>query len=371
VIKCLHIVALNIPFPPDFGGMIDSFYRIKSLAEAGIQIHLHCFEYGRKHSPELEKLCKSVNYYQRNTRFSSHLSLKPYTVASRNSRKLSKNLCGDDHPILFDGLHSTFWISHPALSGRRKYVRVHNIEHLYYRTLARFEMNPARKLFFSLESLKLRHYERILKNADALLTISDTDQEYFESRYNNAELITAFHPFENVISAEGTGDYIIYHGDLSVSENIFIAEYLISRIFSSLPYKCVIAGKNPPASLVKMASAFENIRIVPNPDNFQMSELIRNAHINLLFSMTSNGMKLKLLIALFSGRHCIANSNILKGTLLSRACHIEDSAGGIILKTNELMRMPFTTQMINDRKNILELYSNKFNTGRMLRLIFP
>ncbi len=133
------------------------------------------------------------------------------------------------------------------LSGRKKFVRVHNIEHLYYSTLARFEKNPARKLFYGIESLRLKQYEKILKHADILLTVSDTDQEYFESLYHNAELIPSFHPFEQIESPEGTGDYIIYHGDLSVNENIMVAEYLITKIFSKLPYKCVIAGKNPPA----------------------------------------------------------------------------------------------------------------------------
>lgn len=369
--KCLHIVALNIPYPPDFGGMIDSFHRIRSLNEAGAEINLHCFEYGRKHSSELEKLCKSVYYYHRDTSFSGHLSLKPYTIVSRNSEKLLENLSGDINPVLFDGLHTTYWMCHPAMSGKRKYVRVHNIEHLYYETLSRFERNPARKLFYSVESFKLRHYENVLREADVLITISGTDQEYFESRFSNSELIPAFHPFDKVESAEGTGDYIIYHGDLSVSENIIVAEYLITKIFSALPYKCVIAGKNPPASLKKMASYFKNINIVPNPDNFHMSELIRNAQINLLFSMASNGMKVKLLIALFSGRHCVANSNILKGTLLNSACYIEDSADGIIQKTKELMEVPFTHQMINDRKNALELYSNRFSAERMLNIIFP
>ena len=351
--------------------MIDSYHRIRSLHDAGAHIDLHCFEYGRKHSPELEKLCRSVNYYKRDNKFFRHFSLKPYTVASRNSEKLLFNLSADNNPILFDGLHTTYWICHPSLSERRKYVRLHNIEHLYYGTLARYERNPVRQLFYSIESLKMRHYEKILREADALLTISDNDQNYFESRFNNSELIPAFHPSDRVDIIEGTGDYIIYHGDLSVSENIMVAEYLISRIFSVLPYKCVIAGKNPPSHLSTMASAFKNISIVPNPDTGQMSELIRNAQINLLFAMASNGMKLKLLYSLFSGRHCIANANIIKGTLLGQACHAEDSAEGIIRKIHELMKMPFTRQMIAERENLLKVYSNSFNATRLLNIIFP
>jgi hypothetical protein len=367
----LHIITLNIPYPPDYGGMIDSFYRIKSIHDAGIGIHLHCFEYGRDHSEELESLCRNVYYYKRNTSFLKHLSLIPYTVTSRNHDQLLEKLIQDDNPILFDGLHTTYYLDHKSLSGRKKIVRVHNIEHLYYMTLARFEKNPAKKLYYSFESFRLKHFEKILKEADILLTVSDTDQHHFESLYHNAELLPSFHPCENIESLEGTGDYIVYHGDMSVNENVLVAEYLISKIFSKLPFKCVIAGKSPPHYLISKSAEFKNIRIIPDPDNEQMSGLIRNAHINLLFAIAANGLKLKLLIALFSGRHCLVNGNITKGTLLSPACYIEESADGIIAKIFQLMTLPFTKSMKDDRQNLLEPYSNSFNVNRLEQLIFP
>ncbi len=37
----LHIIAFDIPFPPDYGGVIDVYYKIKTLSEAGVRIHLH------------------------------------------------------------------------------------------------------------------------------------------------------------------------------------------------------------------------------------------------------------------------------------------------------------------------------------------
>jgi len=367
----LHIVTLNIPYPPDYGGIIDSYYRIRSLHKAGFGIHLHCFEYGREHSPELESLCKSVNYYPRNTFFIKNLSQKPYTVVSRDSAKLLINLTTDSFPILFDGIHTTFWLDHQYLAERMKIVRVHNIEHRYYSTMGRFESNPVKKLYFGLEALKLKLYEKILSHADILLTVSDTDQEYFERTYHNAELIPSFHPCDYIESAEGTGDYIIFHGDLSVNENVLVAEHLISRIFSMVPYRCIIAGKKPPSGLIKRASGYDNISIVPDPDQDQMAELIRNAHINLLFAIAANGLRLKLLIALFSGRHALVNSNITSGTMLALACHVEDSADGIIEKINNLMKIPFTKQEISNREKILEPYSNNFNVNRLIRLIFP
>ena len=367
----LHIITLNTPYPPDYGGMIDSYYRIKTLHEKGIGIHLHCFEYGRGHPTELESLCISVSYYGRNTSFSKHLSLIPFTVISRDSEQLAINLAKDKNPILFDGLHTTYLLDYPFFSDRIKIVRMHNIEHHYYVSLSRFEKDPFKKFFYSVESWKLKHYEKILRHADVVLTVSDTDQEYFESKYNNAELLPSFHPYNTIDIIEGTGDYIIYHADLSVNENAIVAGYLINKIFSKIPYKCIIAGKNPPLNIRKSAESYKNIILLADPVEKHMTDLIRNAQVNLLFTIAPVGLKLKLLISLFSGRHCLVNSNIIKGTMLGPACLCADSADDIIRNIGMLMNQPFTARMIDERKSILEPYSSSFNAERLSKLIFP
>ena len=43
----LHIISFDVPYPPDYGGAIDVFYKLKALNQEGVKIHLHCFEYGR------------------------------------------------------------------------------------------------------------------------------------------------------------------------------------------------------------------------------------------------------------------------------------------------------------------------------------
>ena len=63
----LHIITHDIPFPADFGGVIDIFYKIKSLHQNGVKIHLHCFENKRTRQIELEKYCEAVYYYERKT----------------------------------------------------------------------------------------------------------------------------------------------------------------------------------------------------------------------------------------------------------------------------------------------------------------
>ncbi len=78
----------------------------------------------------------------------------------------------DNHPVIFEGLHTTHFLGHPAFRERITMVRTHNIEHSYYRNLAQNERNPFRKIYYRSEARKLERYEPILGRASWLLSIS-------------------------------------------------------------------------------------------------------------------------------------------------------------------------------------------------------
>ena len=81
--RYLNIIAFNIPWPANYGGIIDVYYKIKALHQCGVKIILHCFEYERAHSPELEAICEKVFYYKRHTGLRTNITLLPYNVYSR------------------------------------------------------------------------------------------------------------------------------------------------------------------------------------------------------------------------------------------------------------------------------------------------
>jgi 2C-methyl-D-erythritol 2,4-cyclodiphosphate synthase len=58
----------------------------------------------------------------------SALSWLPYIVYSRRSGELLRNLYMDDHPVLFEGIHSCYFISHRLLRKRIKIYRESNID---------------------------------------------------------------------------------------------------------------------------------------------------------------------------------------------------------------------------------------------------
>lgn len=63
--KNLHILCPDVPWPADYGGVIDPFYLLVQLKAVGIQVYLHCFTQNRAPQKELEKYCKEVHYYRR------------------------------------------------------------------------------------------------------------------------------------------------------------------------------------------------------------------------------------------------------------------------------------------------------------------
>ncbi len=363
----LHIISFDIPYPPNYGGIIDVFYKIKSLSQLGIKIHLHCFEYNKPQTNELLKYCTKVTYYKRKTGLKSFFQTKPYIVTSRANLYLLENLLLDENPILFEGLHTTYFLNFEELKNRQKFVRTHNVEHEYYKYLADLEKfyNPTKYYFYS-EALKLKSYESILSKSDQILAISQNDFEYFNSNYQNVNLIPAFHQFENVESTSGKGNYMLYHGKLSVGENINACLYLINNIFCKLKLPVVIAGFNPHQSIYQAVSKLKNCKIVANPSLDEMHKLIVNAQISVLPTFQNTGIKLKLLHSLFAGRHCIVNSPMVENTGLESVCHVKNSPEEMISAIKFLFDKDFSTEMIESRKSILaEKFSNLENAKKI------
>ena len=111
----INIVAFDIPYPAIYGGTIDIFYKLRTLKKTGVNIILHCFEYNKPKQQELEKYCKQVFYYQRKKGVRYIFSKLPYIVITRSNRDLIENLKANNNPILFEGLHSCFFLNSEVL----------------------------------------------------------------------------------------------------------------------------------------------------------------------------------------------------------------------------------------------------------------
>lgn len=347
--------------------MIDVYYKVKALAEAGLHITLHCFQYGRAQAPELEKYCNGVHYYKRHTGKLQLLSKLPFIVISRRSEELALNLLKDQAPILFEGLHCCYLLNDPRFKDRKKIVRMHNIEHAYYGSLARAERNFFKKKYFESESAKLRSFEMILDHASSIAAISAGDTAELSSRFRKVINVPAFHPHNAVRSVEGSGGYALYHGSLAVAENNQAALFLVREVFGGTKLPLIIAGNHPSAELKQEVIRHANIELRENVKTEEIYDLIRNAHVNVLPTFQATGIKLKLLAALFEGRHCVVNTPMIENTGLESLCNRADSADEMRKLITKLMESPFVSSEKQKREAILlENFSNSSGSEKLI-----
>lgn len=369
----LHIISFDIPYPPNYGGIIDVYYKLVALKRAGVKIHLHCYEYGRKPAQELEQWCENVYYYPRSTGIWNSLYKRPYIVQSRRSKELINRLIQDEYPILFEGLHSCYFIDDKRLKNRKKIYSESNIEHHYYYHLFKAERNLLRKPYFLLASLKLFIYQKILKHASLMLVVSQSDTLYLQQQFPGQRVVylPSFHPNDEFSVISGRGYYALYHGKLSVMENYQAAKYLIEKVFRGSDYQLIIAGLDPPESLTRLAQKYVNVSVVPNPDDDTLFGLIRNAHVNVLVTFQPTGLKLKLLNTLYQGRFCLVNKHMVTGTGLDQLCEIANSDKEMKIKIDEVFKREFKHSEVERRKELLKgVYSNKSKAEKLIKLVF-
>ncbi|HLX91428.1 MAG TPA: hypothetical protein VKR32_07080 [Puia sp.] len=369
----LHIISFDVPYPADYGGVIDVFFKIKALHHLGIRVHLHCFEYGRGEQLELKRYCYEVNYYHRNKGHKGFSHKLPYIVCSRSSDELTRCLLADDHPILLEGIHCTFLLRDDRFDKRRIVLRLHNVEYRYYWQLFKLERSISRKIYYYYESRLLRKYERSISGRTLILAISSGDAKVYREEFgsNNIDCLPVFCPFEKVQNDNKIGCFCLYHGNLEVAENEAVVVWLLKKVFNDLSVPFVIAGRNPSINLIKAARNNAHACLIANPTNEEMQDMVSKAQINIIPSFNCTGTKLKLLNALFNGKHCLVNELAVQGTPLKPICQISENAKSFKGAIDDLYNMPIQAREIDDREQILsDNFDNVKNAERLIKWIW-
>lgn len=370
----IHIIAFDVPYPPNYGGIVDVYYKLKSLHAVGAKIIYHCFFY-KGHNPpteELEKYAEKVYYYPRSKKIHQlFLSGLPYVVSSRNNKEVLENLLEDNHPILFDGIQTCYFLNHPQIKQRIRLFRANNIEHKYYFGLAKWETSKFKKIYLKLEGRRLQKFEKELKGVNGILSVAKMDIEHF-AQYAKTYHIPPFFHSENKqsILKNDTERHVLFQGNLSVKENEHAALFIIEKVASLSDNTFVIAGKNPSQDLSRKAKMQSNVILIDTPSIEKMEDLIRRASVNLLLTFQQTGIKLKVLHALESGQHIIINNEMDDSGIFASMCHVENEPKQIARKVDELIDIPFTQIDKNKRDMQFATYYNNLNNARKILEIF-
>jgi len=350
------------------------FGKIRALHKEGLKIHLHYFNYNHRDAERLKDYCETIRAYSRKSSWKAFTFFSiPYIVSSRINDELVIDLNKDEYPVLLEGIHCTGVVEKIKGANRRIVVRVHNDESTYYRNLASCEKNLFRKIYFYNESRLLRKYQARLPEGVLYLCLSKKDVTSFVDRYKigSVDYLPPFSSWSSVSSKEGVGNFCLYHGNLSVAENERAACWLLDKVFTKIKVPLVIAGKHPSRRLRKWANLCQHTCLVADPSEKEMNDLIQKAHINILPSFNRTGSKLKLLHALYKGRHCIVNPAAVEGAELEEACHIGHSANAIASIILQLHHRPFGEEEIDLRKRILhEKFNDECNAKKLIEWLY-
>ena len=374
--KHLHIITHELPWPADYGGRMDLYYKITALSRKGILLHLHAFSKELPTDDFFQKMkayCTEVNVYPRKGLPSPKDILLPYIISSRNSSLLLSNILKDRHPVLLEGLHCSYLLHSGALQDRKVILRAHNVEFIYYRQLAEGEPSFLRRLYFQVESQLLKKYEKKIIPKLSVLCVSELDRFEYHRCFGKSDafflpVFTGFRPDPPT----GMGQYALYHGNLSVNENIRAVEWLAQEVYGDedlMPL--VIAGRNPSNAFKNWLNKKKNIRLVENPSDEEMETLIKEAHVHLLPSMNRTGVKLKLLHALNMGRFVICNEACSKGSGVESLClHASDGFEWKAL-LKDIIAKEFTEKLKQERIHVLSsVYDNESNADQLIRWIY-
>jgi Glycosyl transferases group 1 len=369
----LHIVCHDVPYPPDYGGVFDLYYKIRTLHEQGIKILLHCFTSGRDEQPILNTFCEEVYYYPRKIGHKGFSHQLPYIVCSRSSPELLDRLLQDNYPILLEGVHCTYLTQDNRFAKRKILLRLHNVESVYYKQLAKSSSSWFKKIYYLWESAVLRKYEKRIASNWPLLAVTQSDADLAAITYQseNIRVVPVFLPFQQIESPQGTGCYCLYHGNLSVDENEKAVIWLLENVFSGLSVPFLVAGKNPGNRLQRAVAKYKNCCMVSDPSDQELKDIISKAQLHVIPSFNRTGVKLKLLNALFNGRHCIVNEEAVDGTGLKEFCHMARGADEFRRLIETMYERPFTFLDLQCRREkLLGQYNNLVSADLLIKQIW-
>ena len=360
---------MDVPFPPNYGGIIDVFYKLKAFHQLGVKIYLHVYGFDNTGIDGLKEFADEIYFYPIKRNPFYFLSQKPFSVKSRNGKELLKNIQKIKAPIFFESLKTTGILSIESLKDYPKYLRLHNIEQNYYEGLAKSENDQLKQLMYNLETKKFIKYEKIISQFDEVFTLSNAEQDYTIKKYNKGVFVPVFHGNKRLPELESFGKYVMYHGDLRTADNCKVVEYLID-VFRESEYPLVIASSIKEEWVKSKINAYQNIKFVQLKDYNHLLQLFEDAHINIAWSFQESGTKLKVINALFNSRYSIINKNVIDDKRIANLCFEVNNTFDLLNKVEELMHLPFKMNT-NYRNTLLNELNDLKNAEKILNVIYP
>lgn len=334
--KKILVIASDFPYPPNHGGRVDVFEKLKVLKDLKFEIYLISTVKDRPSNDELTYMDKLVakNFIIYRKQFILALfSLNPYQVTSRSNKYQLDNVIKNIKNINFDACliegHYCLEIFHEIRDNctiDKSYLRVHNDEKKYFSELAKSTKNIFKKMFYYLESFKFAFFEKkyFKKNIlDACLHISSDECKKYKNHFQNINhiFLPASVDIKQFITYKRNDNRtVLFIGSLFMSNNIEGLMWYLRNVHSKLcqlysDYKLIIAGNTKGIdidSFIETINKFKNIDFYDSPDN--LDKLYEQSVIFINPMLSGAGVKLKTINAVKYGLPIVSTKIGNEGT---------------------------------------------------------
>ncbi len=357
------VVAGEYIYPPNNGGRVDIWSRIKVLYELGYKIDIICTV---KHEPNdvdiepVKKIVENIVFVKRKNNILNLVSKLPLQAVSRKSLvfyKLKKHY----DIVLLEGLYVSQILYNKNLNYKHVIMRMHNNEVKYFKELGMSTNNILKKIYYYTESAKFKIYEKkILPIVKNIMFISYDEQKYYNSVYNLNDIFLPAVTELNFKKQKLTGRTVLILGSLFMSNNREGIIWYLRNIHPKLMkiidnYRLIIAGNSRNDGikwLDKYVRNYTNIVIKKSPTKLDDIYAQSAAFVNPM--LHGAGVKLKTINAVVNGLPVITTGVGNEGTGLK--------AGECVEVSNDIHGMvKDITKILTDKKFANKLASNAQN----------
>jgi glycosyltransferase involved in cell wall biosynthesis len=222
-------------------------------------------------------------------------------------------------------------------------LRAHNIEHLIWERHIANEASSLKKKYLQLQNRRLKNFEvKILKEADAIVCITDADKEFIRRMGVEKPLYTCitgvdvaeYAAKDKIASAEKT---IFSFASMDWMPNQEAVDWFLQncwqRVKRKVPEcKLVIAGRHMPERFLKMNLA--GVEIIENVSSSR--DFYRSQGIMLVPLLSGSGLRIKIIEGMAYGKAIVSTSvgaegiNIESGKNILIADKADDFADKVV-----------------------------------------
>ena len=329
----LLFLTPEVPYPADDGGRIKTLSILEYLRPRH-DLTIFCFR-RRSLSPEETRWAEEWNVTTiplnrgRNAinLLRSYLSGLPLSIERNRSDAMSDAVMRSITSNGFDAALVDHWLMAQYLPEDFSGLSIlleHNAEYVMWRRHAELERNPFLRPLVRLEARRVRRYEaHILSPVDATFAVSERDRQALIAAGAETSRIGILPnlPGPDLLDRpsldfSNARPVILYFGTLSWQPNIEGIEYFMRSVLPRIRQKnpearLLIAGKDAPAGLVRLAGATDGVDYLGLARDAEA--LYQRARVFVDATHSGGGTKVKVLNALARGVPVVSTPQAIEG----------------------------------------------------------